>query len=226
MSPDNKQLLDVCREATAAASALLVKEYEAFCQGGSLEITTKESATDYVTELDGKAQKLIISIIQNHFPDHRFIAEESGAEHIGDPNSPYEWIIDPLDGTLNYIHKRENFGTIIAVQKDGELLAGSMELPLLNQKFYGARGLGSFFNGEPVQLRETKGMTDAVLNCNTMRRAVQGEDGIYRATMPYCASIENTGCAAQEIGEILRGKQTAPSFLASDSGTLQQDFCW
>lgn len=210
---DPTKLLAVCKEANAAASAFLVKEYEAFCAGKEINVSTKESATDYVSEIDGASQRMVIDIIQQHFPDHRFIAEEEGADSLGDPASPYEWIIDPLDGTLNFLHKRENFGSVVAVQKDGELIAGSMDMPLLNQHFYGGKGLGAFYNNEPVVLRETNGMTDAVLNCNTMRRAVQGDDGIFRATMPYCASIENTGCAVQEIGEILRGKTDGAFFL-------------
>ncbi len=208
-----QMLLEVCKEANAIASSYLVEQYHNFVGGQDIGIETKASPTDYVSEIDKQSQKRVIETIRKHFPDHRFIAEEEGAENIGDPNSPYEWIIDPLDGTLNFIHKRENFGSVVAVQKDGELLAGSMEMPLLNQAFYGGKGLGAFYNDEPVKLRETKGMTDAVLHCNTMRRAVKGDDGVYRATMPYCASIENTGCAVQEIGEMLRGKTDGAFFL-------------
>ncbi len=211
--PTPKELLVVAREATAVAAAFLEKEFTKFLHADDLQITTKESATDYVTETDLASQQLIIAVIQKHFPEHRFIAEEEGADTLGNPQSPYEWIIDPLDGTLNFIHKRENFGTIVAVQKDGVLLAGSMELPLLDQRFYGAQGEGALFNDTPIKLRKTKGMTDAILNCNTLRRAVQGNDGIYRASMPYCASIENSGCAAQELGEVLRGKTDGAFFL-------------
>ncbi len=210
---DLQKLTDVAREAARNASAYLVQEWEAWCGGSDIGIDTKTSATDMVTRVDGEAQKIVIETIQKHFPDHRFIGEEDGAEDIGDPNSPYEWIIDPLDGTLNFIHKRENFGVVVAVQKDEEIIAGCMEMPLLNQHFHGARGAGAFYNDKPVELRNTQGMTDAVLNCNTMRRATKGEDGIFRATMPYCASIENTGCAVQELGEVLRGKTDGVFFL-------------
>ncbi len=211
---ESAMLLRVAREAAAAAATMLAREYDAVLRGISpLSVTTKESATDFVTDLDHKAQEIMITVIQKHFPEHRFIAEEDGAESLGDAKSPYEWILDPLDGTLNFIHGRENFGTIVTVQKNGELLAGAMELPILGQRFYGAKGGGAFYNDKPVKLRRTKGMNDAILNCNTMRRAVQGNDGIFRATMPQCASIENSGCAAQELGEILRGKTDGAFFL-------------
>lgn len=209
---DVQKLTAVAREACDAACAYLVTEWEKWGDGNDIGIDTKTSATDMVTRVDGEAQQIVIDCIQKYFPDHRCIAEEDGAENIGDPNSPYAWIIDPLDGTLNFIHKRENFGAVVAVQKDDELIAGAMSLPLLDQHFYGSKGGGAFYNDEPVKLRDTQGMTDAVLNCNTMRRATKGEDGIYRATMPYCASIENTGCAVQEIGEILRGKTDGAFF--------------
>lgn len=209
---DTQELTDVAREACDKACAFLVKEWEKWCNGSDIDITAKSSATDMVTRIDEESQQIVIDSIKEHFPDHRFIAEEAGAEDLGDPASPYEWIIDPLDGTLNFIHQRENFGAVVAVQKHGELLAGSMAMPLLDQTFYGAKGAGAFYNGKPVVLRNTQGMTDAVLNCNTMRRATKGEDGVYRATMPYCASIENTGCAIQELGEILRGKTDGAFF--------------
>lgn len=199
------QLIEVAKKATATATNLLAAEYDAVHKKGkALEVSEKTSAIDLVTELDGRAQEAVIDVIQKHFSDHRFIAEEKGAEHLGDTESPYEWIIDPLDGTTNFIHGRHSFGSIVAVQKDGQLLAGAMHLPLLEQWFYGGRGAGAFYNDSPVQLRDTKNLQDAVLNCNLIHRAKE-IDGVLHVTVPPCGSIENYGCAAEELGEILMG---------------------
>lgn len=198
-------LIAVAREATQVGSKNLVSEYNAIASGEkSLNIEAKTSHMDLVTEVDKKTQERIVDAIQKHFPDHRFIAEEEGAEDIGSPDSPYEWIIDPLDGTTNFIHAKENFGTIVTVQKDGELLAGAMHIPLLDQWFWGGKGEGAYFNGDAATLRNTRDMKDAVLNCNLIHRAKE-IDGVLHVTVPECASIENTGCAIDEVGEILRG---------------------
>lgn len=202
---DINQLIAVAREAAEAGTGVLTEEYQAIQSGSkSLDVEVKTSHLDLVTEIDTKAQKAIIAAIQEHFPEHRVLAEEDGAESIGDADSPYQWIIDPLDGTTNFIHGKHSFGSIVAVQKDGELLAGAMHLPLLNQWYWGGKGAGAFFNGDPVKLRETKDMKDAILNCNLIHRTKE-INGVLHVTIPECGSIENTGCAAEELGEILMG---------------------
>jgi len=200
-----QQLIDVAKSATAVGSDILKKEYEAVHHGSKkLDITTKSSVIDLVTEVDSKTQKAVIESIQNHFPEHRYIAEEAGAETLGHRSSPYEWIIDPLDGTTNFIHGKHSFGTIIAVQKNGTLLAGAMHLPLLDQWYFGGVGAGAYFNDETIVLRKTGTLQDAVLNCNLIHRTKE-IDGILHVTLPPCRSIENYGCAAEELGEILMG---------------------
>ena len=200
-----EELIDVAREAAKAATDVLTKEYHAIQKGtASLKVTTKSSAIDLVTDLDARAQNIIIETIRKHFPDHRFLAEEEGADALGDAKSPYQWIIDPLDGTVNFIHGKAGFGSIVAVQKDGELLAGAMHLPLLNQWYWGGRGEGALAKGSPVKLRKTRDLKDAVLCCNVIHRAKE-TNGTLRVTVPPCGSVENYGCAAEELGEILMG---------------------
>ncbi|PIR53098.1 hypothetical protein COU76_03175 [Candidatus Peregrinibacteria bacterium CG10_big_fil_rev_8_21_14_0_10_49_10] len=213
--PAPETLLEVAKQAAAAGAELLAKKHRSvFGEAGteSLKVDTKSSSTDFVTESDRAAQESIITLIQTHFPDHRFIAEEEGAEQLGTVASPYEWIIDPLDGTTNFIHGKENFGTIVAVQKEGVLQAGVMSLPLLRQEFLAAKGKGATINGKPIVLRNTKNLDDAILASNIMRRAKEGEDGAWYASMPRCGSLENYGCAAQEIGEVLLGSNDGTFF--------------
>lgn len=199
------QLIDVARKAAKRAADFLEAEYDAVhTHGKTLAVSTKASPIDLVTEIDTKTQQIIIAEIAGHFPDHRFLGEEGGTAHLGNPDCPYEWIIDPLDGTTNFIHGKQNFGTIIAVRDNEKLLAGAMDLPLLGQRLYGGRGAGAFCNDSPVRLRETKNMKDAVLCCNLIHRA-KDIDGTLHVTIPPCGSIENYGCAAEELGEILMG---------------------
>ncbi|MDP7477303.1 MAG: inositol monophosphatase [Candidatus Peribacteraceae bacterium] len=199
------QLIAVSREVAEIGSGILEYEYDAINRGNKkLDVSIKSSAIDLVTEIDGRTQEAIVAGIQKHFPDHRFIGEEEGAEDLGDPSSPYEWIIDPLDGTTNFIHGKHSFGSIIAVQKDGVLIAGAMHLPLLDQWYWGGKGAGAYYNGDTIKLRETESLQGAILNCNLIHRAKE-VDGVLTVTLPSCRSIENTGCAAEELGEILMG---------------------
>lgn len=204
----NQQLLEVAIAASKAGSNVLVEQYEKYFGDHAteeLDIKTKTAPNDLVTETDQLTQEAIIAEIQKKFPDHQFIAEEKGADKLGDPNSPYAWIIDPLDGTMNFTRGRKNFGTIIAVQKDDHLIAGSMRLPYMELEFHGARDIGAFYNDKPVRLRSTNGMLDAVLCTNTIRRAVKDDHGNLVVPTPPCGSLENTGCAAEEIGLVLMG---------------------
>ena len=203
--PSIDQLIEIAREAATVGTDILVREYEEIhIQGKTLDVSEKTSAIDLLTEVDGKTQEAVVAAIQKHFPDHRFIGDEDGAEDLGDPNSPYEWIIDPLDGTTNFIHGRESFGTIIAVQKDGEILAGAMHIPLLKQWFWGGKGAGAFYNGDPVKLRKTGALKNAILNSNLIHRG-KIIDGEIHVTLPRCRSVHNYGSALEELGEILRG---------------------
>lgn len=208
-------LLAVATEAAQQSAALLVEKHRAVFgthPTATLRIETKSSDTDFVTEADGLAQEATIAVIQHHYPEHRYIAEEAGADSLGSADSPYEWIIDPLDGTTNFIHGKRNFGTIVAVQHEGVLQAGAICMPLLDLLYQGARGGGTTVNGRPARLRATTGMHDAVLASNIMRRAKEGKDGAFYASMPYCASLENYGNAAEELGEILLGHNDGAFF--------------
>jgi len=206
MSHFHKAALEVAREAAHKGAEILAAQYERYhVHGETMTVKTKSSMIDVVTETDALAQKEIIAVIQKHYPDHRFLAEEEGADTLGNPESPYVWIIDPLDGTQNFVHGKTVFGSIVGLMENDALLLGAMELPLMNERYHGGIGLGAFYNDAPVKLRKTKDMTDAVLCCNISHRAKQLPDGTHYVTIPYCASIENTGCAADELGLILKG---------------------
>ncbi|MBU0458925.1 inositol monophosphatase [Patescibacteria group bacterium] len=170
--------------------------------GSNLGIDTKRPR-DYVTDADKAVQKMIIEEIQKTYPSHRFIAEEEGSDNLGDPESPYTWIIDPIDGTCPFIHGRPHFGTIIALKKDDEVVLGLMYMPLLDELYTCIKGNGAFFNDKPVVLRNTRNMDDAVL-CSNFRRTVD-INGIAHLPVILCANTENYGCAVYELGLILQG---------------------
>ncbi|MCF7844728.1 MAG: hypothetical protein K9M03_02775 [Kiritimatiellales bacterium] len=190
-------------EMAAATAVEFHKEISPENAGRTLEVETKDSPRDFVTKADCAVQKKIIAAIQEYYPDHRFIAEEEGASSFGDPSSPYEWIVDPIDGTTPFIHGRNNFGTILALRKNEEVVLGVMIIPLKDELYYAIKGKGAFFNGKPIVLRNTKDLNDATLCSNTRR--IKMIDGTAYISTPLCGGLENYGAACDEFGHMLRG---------------------
>lgn len=202
--------LDVAIAAAERAGAILTEHF-----GTPLDVHTKSSPRDLVTEVDGLAQEMIIETILKTFPDHGFITEETvGAKHAAplqkNRNAAYQWIIDPLDGTTNFIHGKREFATMIALaeRREGglEFLLGVIHAPLLGQRFSGAKGLGAFANDRSITLRKTKDMVDAITSTNIAARAREFPDGTLATPILPCGSIHNYGCAAMEMGAILLGE--------------------
>lgn len=198
--------LSVASTAAKSAGEILQSRFKT-----SLTIRTKSSARDLVTEVDGLAQEAIIGTILEAYPDHGFITEEVvGARHAvpieKNKNSPYKWIIDPLDGTMNFTRGKKEFGTIIALEESDEIIVGVIFFPLIDQIFTGAKGQGAFCNGKQIRLRATRDMVDAVLSTNMVARAKEDGSGILQIATPYCASLHNYGCAAAEIAAVLLGQ--------------------
>lgn len=202
-----KRALEVATKAANAAGALLEHKQSALLAGGydAIGVGTKSGPHDYASSADREAQEAIVAIIQKEFPDHRFLGEEGDTDHLGDPSCPYRWIIDPLDGTTNFIHGKPNYGTIIALEKSGETILGVMTRPRFGETYTAIRGEGAHLNGTRCQLRKTLGMDDAIFSCNIAHRAVKKPDGTLSVPIPSCASIENYGNAIEEFAVVLKG---------------------
>jgi myo-inositol-1(or 4)-monophosphatase len=102
-----------------------------------------------VTEIDRKSEELIIGMIRKEYPDHDFLAEESGSH---DQKSEYRWIIDPLDGTLNFTHSVPLFSVSIALEVRGEIVVGVVYEPNLGELFTAEKGKGAFLNKKPIRV--------------------------------------------------------------------------
>jgi myo-inositol-1(or 4)-monophosphatase len=94
------------------------------------KISHKEGVNNLVTEADHAAEAAILAIIKKNFPDHQILAEETG-QHIG--NSDYKWIIDPIDGTVNFAHNIPLCCVAIAIEKEGEIIMSSVYVPVLHE---------------------------------------------------------------------------------------------
>jgi myo-inositol-1(or 4)-monophosphatase len=151
---DTEKLLEVCNLAAFRASSLLLK-----MRGRSLSISHKERL-DIVTSADLEAERVILQTIREHFPDHNILTEESTQEKTA---SPFEWIIDPLDGTINYTAGLPMFCVSVAVQHAGVTLAGVVSAPAFGETFGARRECGSH-NGLNERLATSKSaLSEAVI---------------------------------------------------------------
>jgi myo-inositol-1(or 4)-monophosphatase len=160
------------RQAALAAGAVMRLNYEK-----PHEITMK-GAIDPVTETDYQCQEIIIGMIRQAFPDHGFLAEEtavgeapSAAQDVGPPGLAWEadapptcrWIIDPLDGTVNFAHGFPVFCVSIAFEADGVIEYGVVYDPMRDELFEGRRGEGALRNGQPIRVSDTARMDRALV---------------------------------------------------------------
>jgi myo-inositol-1(or 4)-monophosphatase len=120
----------------------------------------KKGEINIVTDVDRKSEELVRRIIKERFPDHAFKAEE-GTETQN--NSPYLWLVDPLDGTTNYAHGFPVFCVSVALLKDGELLAGCIYNPNLDECFTAERGSGACLNGQMIKVSQVQSLDSAFL---------------------------------------------------------------
>jgi len=127
--------------------------------GGVYKISSKEVLSNLVTEIDRKSEEKIFEIIRNDFPGHYILSEEAGALK---QESDFKWIIDPIDGTVNYAHSIPLTCVSIAVEKNGEIILGVVFNPISGEFFFSEKGSGSFLNDEKI----------TVSDCSDLRRSL------------------------------------------------------
>ncbi|MCP3956069.1 MAG: inositol monophosphatase [Desulfobacterales bacterium] len=127
---------------------------------GRLSEISKKGVIDLVTDADTASEKAILESIQKTFPTHSILAEESG---LSQGTSPYQWIIDPLDGTTNFAHSLGLFAVSIACAKDDEIICGVVFNPATAELFSAIKGAGAELNGRPIQVSRTAEITDSLL---------------------------------------------------------------
>ena len=144
----------ILREAVQAGAAQLVHYFN-----GNFKISNKEGVNNLVTEADLASEKAIIEVIRSAYPDHFILSEETGAAAT---NSEYKWIIDPIDGTVNFANRIPICCVSIGLEKAGDMILGAVYNPLMNELFFAEKGKGATLNGKEIKV---SGRT-AVINSN------------------------------------------------------------
>jgi len=140
-----EEILKCAKEAAKLAGAILMVGF-----GTNFKISNKEGMNNIVTEYDIKSEKAIIDFIRDKFPEHGFLAEESGNDNL--KSNTVNWIIDPLDGTTNFAHGLPIFSISIAAEYEGEIVVAVVYSPILNEMFVASKNGGAFLNDKKINV--------------------------------------------------------------------------
>lgn len=197
----NRELLETALEAARRAGALLRDGRPA-----DLDVAaTKTSPIDVVTEMDIAAEKLITDYLTERRPDDGLLGEE-GASRTG--ISGVRWVIDPLDGTVNYLYGLPSWAVSIAAERDGETVVGVVEAPMRGETYQAVIGGGAHVNGVRARCRPAAPFEQALIatgfGYRTERRAAQAE--VVRALLPRVRDIRRGGSAAIDLCDLGCGR--------------------
>jgi len=165
-----------------------------------------KAQNDFVTQVDRKAEEVIIEALQKAYPDHGILAEETGTYN---EDSDYKWIIDPLDGTTNFLHGFPQYAVSIGMQLKGRMEIAVIFDPIKNELFTAARGDGAQLNGKRIRVTEHKGIKGALLGTGFPFKQPQHLDTYletFKAVHPPAAGIRRAGSAALDLAYVAAGR--------------------
>jgi myo-inositol-1(or 4)-monophosphatase len=225
-------MLTIAVRAARSAGNLIIRNLDRI---GSLSIQTKER-NDFVSEVDQQAEREIIGILHKAYPGHGFLAEESGVQS----GNEFEWIIDPLDGTTNFLHGFPHFAVSIALRHKGRLEQAVVYNPVSQELFTASRGGGAFLNERRIRVSNRRSLEGALLGTGFPFKAQQHLDAylaMFRALFPQTAGIRRPGSAALDLAYVAAGRldgfweiglniwdMAAGILLIQEAGGISADF--
>jgi myo-inositol-1(or 4)-monophosphatase len=198
-------LLNIAVRAARSAGEIIIRSMNRL---ESLTVTSK-GRNDFVTEVDQAAEQEIIKLIRRHYPNHAFLAEESGSSG----NDDTVWIIDPLDGTTNYLHGFPTFAVSIACQHRGRLEHGVVYDPISQELFTATRGAGAHLDNRRMRVSKQRGLEGALIATGFPYRAnarfIDPYMAMLKAVMQVTAGVRRPGAAALDLAYVAAGRTDA-----------------
>ena len=201
------------------------------------DVDTKNTS-DFVTRVDKESEKVIINTIKESFPNHFFLAEESVKEAETDK---YRWIIDPLDGTTNYIHRYPVFSVSIALEYKREIILGVIYDPLRDELFTAEKGKGAFLNKNPINVSKVISLKDSLITTGFPFRSKKFIDvylNLFKNVFRKVSDLRRAGSAALDLAYLACGRCegffeiglslwdiAAGDILIKEAGGVLTDFC-
>ncbi len=227
-----EQFLAAAKDAAHQAGALLKTNW---LQPKIIDIKT--DIVDLVTNIDKEADALITGLLGAHFPTHQIIAEESA---VSGQAGPYQWYIDPLDGTTNFAHSFPHFAVSIALAQEGRMIVGVVYDPLRGETFSAMRGGGAFLNDTPLHVSNAPTLEQSlVLTGFPYDRRKRSEYYLrfYQAFMVRTQGVRRCGSAALDLCYVACGRAdafwewrlhpwdtAAGSLIVEEAGGTMSDF--
>ena len=180
--------LNIMIKASEKASKILIRDF------GEIEKlqVSKKGPADFVTNADIKVEKIIIEELQKAKPKYSVLSEESGIQNNKDKNNT--WIIDPIDGTVNFLHGIPHFAISIALKSNDEIISGLIFDPIKNEMFYAEKDNGAFFNNQRIRVSKK----NIINNCLFVTGGkIEGQ-----INLPY----RKSGCAALDMAYVAAGR--------------------
>lgn len=194
-------MLNIAVRAARSAGDLILRSTDNI---GHLQVDQK-GKNDFASEVDRKSEREIINIIRAAYPDHAILAEESGA-HKG---NEFVWIIDPLDGTTNFLHGFPQYAVSIALKHKGKLEVGVIYDPLRDELFTAKRGGGAMLNNRRIRVTRQSSMKGALIGTGFPFKTAAHLDayvGMFKAITTDSAGIRRAGSAALDLAYVAAGR--------------------
>ncbi len=193
----------VCEKAARAAGQVL-RDMQ-----GKISVRHKSDRFDLVTEADLAAQKVVEQAILDAFPDHSILGEEDNLSEQSRKNSAqHRWIVDPLDGTTNYVHGVPLFCTSIAFVSGGEILCGVIYNPISEELFSAEKGKGAFLNGQSIQTSSFTALAESLVAVSFPTTTTQDAPDMkaFLKVISECQAIRRSGSAALNMAYVAAGR--------------------
>jgi len=197
-------MLNIAVRAARRAGSIITRA----ALDGGFEVRSKRM-NDFVTRVDHAAEEAIIEIVRKSYPDHAVLAEESGA---AEGRAEYQWIIDPLDGTTNFIHGFPQYCVSIAIRHRDALAHGVIYDPVRNELFTASRGRGAYLNDRRMRVSKCLRLADALVGTGFPFREMS-RINLYvqqlRNLMAKSAGLRRAGAAALDLAYVACGRLDA-----------------
>lgn len=196
-------MLNIAIKAARTAGSLINR---ASLDLESLKVSTK-GPNDFVTEVDAACEQAIIDTLLQAYPQHGIHGEETGRVH-GNSQSDYIWIIDPLDGTTNFLHGLPIYCTSIALAFKGQVQQAVVYDPNRNDLFYASKGKGAFLNDKRLRVSKRIRLSDSLIGTGFPFRSGDAFDEymtVFAQVMKACAGLRRPGAAALDLAYVAAG---------------------
>ncbi|MGD9489206.1 MAG: inositol monophosphatase [Calditrichaceae bacterium] len=226
-------MINTAKKAAIEAGKILTQHF------GNLEKNQirEKTKNDFLSFVDENSEKAILSVIQDAWPDHNILAEEGGEIN---QDSPYKWIIDPLDGTRNYICGIPVFSVSIGLQFDGEMILGIVYDPIREEMFWAEKDKGAFLNDRRIRVTDNENLSDSIIATGFPFKSKQFLPDYLKSFEKIfndCNGIRRLGSAAIDLAYVAAGRfdgywelglspwdMAAGVILIKEAGGMMTDF--